>query len=252
MFASVDSGALGIAFAVFAVAVLVAWLIKRFQITDSVGFLVVILLPFAAYGVASGYVAKVTLPGGWAAEFRQTAAAKVQSTDLIAEAQPIDVIAKGSAIDIPQIRDGLTIGHPLAISLQLGRQGYYRPDAIATYLRTSLAFDPDLTVIFLDVQSGAFVASTSGKSVLAAVDMEASADRLVDAVERGNLDDLARLVGLTRSFVTDTTTNTQALQMMQDDGVDALIRLDEGGAPTGVVRRDTIIGKLMLTLAAAG
>lgn len=246
-----DTGALLIAVTVFAIAVLVAWLLKRFQITDSVGFLVVVLLPFAAYGVASGYVAKIALPGGWAIEFRQLAAAKVQPTDLIAEAQTIDVIAKGGAADIPAIRDGLTVGRPLAVSLQLGRTGYYQPAVIAQYLRAFMAYDPDLTVILVDENSGGFVASASGQSVLAAVEGPETGNRLVDAIALGNIDDLAALVLLTRGKVTAETTNTEALQQMQDAGVDALIRVDDAGLPTGVVRRSVILGKLMLTLAAA-
>jgi hypothetical protein len=248
---SFDTGALGISVGVFGLAILVAWVLKRFQITDSVGFLVVVLLPFATYGIVSGYVAKIALPGGWAIEFRQIAAAKVQPTDLIAEAQNIDVIAKGGAGDIPAIRDGLVAGRPLAVSLQLGRRGYYQPEVISQYVRAFMAFDPDLTVIFVDDQGGSFVASASGQSVLAVVDGQETASRFVNAIEFGNIDELAALVLLTTGRVTAETTNTQALQMMQDDGVDALIQVDVAGLPTGVVRRSVIVGKLMLTLAAA-
>ena len=251
MLDTLDTSALFIALAVFVLAVLVAWLLKRYQITDSVGFLVVVVLPFAAYGVASGYIAKIALPGGWALEFRQIAAARVQPTDLVAEAQTIDVIQKGSAGDIPAIRDGLTVGNPLAVSLQLGRQGYYQPTVIAQYVRAFMAYDPDLTVIFVDGQSGGFVASASGQSVLAVVDEMGTGHRLVNAIELGNIDELAGLVLLTKGRVTAATTNTQALQQMQDDGVDALIKVNAAGLPTGVVRRSVILGKLMLTLAGA-
>ena len=59
---------------------------------------------------------------------------------------------------------------------------------------------------------------------------------------------LRRLVVLTANSVGAETTNAEALRLMLQDGVDAMVKT-EGGRPQGIVRRDQIVSHLMLTLA---
>ena len=117
MFASLDYSALVIASAVFVLAVFVAWLLRRFQITDSIGFITVVILPMLAYGVASGYIAKISLPGGWAAEFRQVASAQIRPAPLAEEVEDLQVIEKAGVSAIQSYRDSHVPGQPIAISL---------------------------------------------------------------------------------------------------------------------------------------
>jgi len=247
-----DLAALGFSLAVFAVAVGVAWGLKRFQITDGTGFIILILLPFLAYGVLSGYIAKIGLPGGWALEFRQLAQAKVQPTQAPQIVDDLRVIEKGSLTNIQALRGTLVVGKPIAVSLRLGRQGYYDERVIADYIRAFLTFDPDLTVMFVSDETGAFVASANANSVLAAVEARNFDQGFVRAVEAADLAGLKQLLALTTVFVTEATTNAQALQAMVNDGVDSIIKVDAAGAAVGVVRRDAIISRLMISLAAAG
>ena len=144
---------------VLALALAMAWALRRFQITDSLGFVMIVVLPLAAYGIASGYVAKISVPGGWAAEFRQVAAAQIRPAPLADEVEDLAIIEKGGLSAIQTYRDSVEIGKPIAISLSIGRQGYYSEQAIAEYIRAFLTFDPNLTVIFVENQGGRFVAS---------------------------------------------------------------------------------------------
>lgn len=252
MFAQIDPRALGLAIFVFFLAVSVAWALKRFQITDGVGFITVILLPFIAYGVASGYVAKITVPGGWAAEFRQIAAAKIAPSPLPVEVEDLGIIEKAGIEAIRGYRENLQPGKPLAISLSLGRGGYYSPEAIAAYIRAFLTFDPNLTVLFVDAETGSFVASSNANSVLAAVEVTGGEQPFIAALERGDLDLLRRLIVLTTATVSSSTTNTEALQAMVADGVDSIVKTNEAGVAVGLVRRDDILSRLMITLATPG
>ena len=253
MFGSaVDPVALGLAVGVFVLAVGVAWLLRRYQVTDSVGFIAVIVLPFAAYGVASGYVAKISLPGGWAAEFRQIATAQIRPAPLAEEVEDLSIIEKGGLEALQQYRDSLEVGKPIAISLRLGRLGYYNENAIADYIRVFQPFDPNLTVIFIEGESGRFVASANGNSVLAAVVVQDFNKIFLNALEGSDLLALRRLVVLTTASVSAETTNAEALHLMVQEGVDAIIMVDPAGQATGVVRRDEIISRLMVKLAVGG
>ena len=252
MFGSaVDPVALGLAVGVFVLAVGVAWLLRRYQVTDSVGFIAVIVLPFAAYGVASGYVAKFSV-AGFALELRQIATAQIKPARLAEEVEDLSIIEKGGLAALQQYRDSLEVGKPIAISLRLGRLGYYNENAIADYIRVFQPFDPNLTVIFIEGESGRFVASANGNSVLAAVVVQDFNKIFLNALEGSDLLALRRLVVLTTASVSAETTNAEALHLMVQEGVDAIIMVDPAGQATGVVRRDEIISRLMIKLAAGG
>ena len=252
MFGSaVDPVALGLAVGVFVLAVGVAWLLRRYQVTDSVGFIAVIVLPFAAYGVASGYVAKFSV-AGFALELRQIATAQIKPARLAEEVEDLSIIEKGGLAALQQYRDSLEVGKPIAISLRLGRLGYYNENAIADYIRVFQPFDPNLTVIFIEGESGRFVASANGNSVLAAVVVQDFNKIFLNALEGSDLLALRRLVVLTTASVSAETTNAEALHLMVQEGVDAIIMVDPAGQATGVVRRDEIISRLMVKLAVGG
>ena len=248
-FESMNWPAFGFSVVVLALALAMAWALRRFQITDSLGFVMIVVLPLAAYGIASGYVAKISVPGGWAAEFRQVAAAQIRPAPLADEVEDLAIIEKGGLSAIQTYRDSVEIGKPIAISLSIGRQGYYSEQAIAEYIRAFLTFDPNLTVIFVENEGGRFVASANGNSVLAALQLLDYDRRFVQAIENSDVLALRRLVVLTTNSATDDTTNAEALQMMLADGVDALIKTSADGRAAGLVRRDEIVSRLMVKLA---
>lgn len=245
---AIDTGALVLSLSAFALGCLVAWLLKRFQITDSVGLIVLILLPVATYGVATGFIKKITTPGGWAAEFREVAAAEIRPTLLVDEVDDLAIVEKGGLDRILSQREAIQPGQPIAIVLTLGRQNYYNASAIQEYIRAFLTLDPDLTVIFQE-QSDRFAASANANSVLAALQLDDYAPRFLRAIEESDLLALRRLVVLTTNAVHTETTNAEALQLMLKDGVDSMVKVDERGVAKGIVRRDQIVSHLMVQLA---
>jgi hypothetical protein len=250
MWETIDPTALAIALAVFAVAVAVTWLIKRLAITDGLGLIVLVALPAVAYGVASGYVERISLPGGWAAEFRDIAAARIEPAPLIDAVDDLQIIEKGGIGALRGHIEALRPGQPIAVSLTLRRTNYYSARAIEAYIRAFQAFDPNLTVIFVERDNGRFVASSNGHSVLAAVDAEeGGGSAFVDAIEAGDVLALRRMVVLTTNTVDERTTNAEALRLMLRDGVDTMVKTAPNGRPVGIVRRDVIISRLIVQLA---
>ncbi len=186
---NINLTALFVAIAVFVVAALVAWILKRYSITDSAGFIVLVVLPIATYGIVSGYVSKITLPGGWAAEFREVAAAIIEPTALVEEVQGLEIIDKTGIDAIQNYLAEIDVGKPVAISLVLGRKNYYSDRAIITYIQAFQTFDPNLTVLFVEENTRKFVASTHGTSVLAALqlDFQSGNQRFLGALEDADL-----------------------------------------------------------------
>lgn len=247
MYSQINWPAFGLASMVFVLAVVVAWALRRFSITDSVGFIALILLPLAAYGVASGFVSKISLPGGWAAEFRAAAGSSINPSPIADRVENLSIIEKGGVNEIDDIRRRLEPGKPIAITLDLGRTGYYSPSAIAIYIRSFLTFDPQLTVIFLR-EDRRFAASTNGQSILAALEIAEYGRRFISAVESSDLLALKDQIVLTTGSAVLETSNSAALQLMVNDGVETLVVLDRERKPSGIVRRDGIVSELMLTL----
>ena len=223
MFEQIDVNAAGIAVAVLVVAGLLAWISKRFQLTDGVGLVALIILPLAIYGIASGYITKISGPGGWAAEFREIAKAGASPTSLAAEVEiksdfeELTQIDKAGTSQIEQLRDQIEIGKPVAISLRIGRRRYYNERAIEQYIRAFMAFDPDLTVVFVEQSSGAFFASSSGQSVLLALDLYDYDGGFVKAIEGADIAALRVRIVLTTKSVNEHTTNAEALRQRYGD-----------------------------------
>jgi CBS-domain-containing membrane protein len=190
----------------------------------------------------------LTAPGGWGAKFREVAGERIEPTPLGEEIEDINIIEKSSMEALEQRRETLTPGRALAMTLQLGRRGYYNDRVIGDYTRTLLTFDPNLTVLFVDAD-GRFVASSNGASVMAAMQGGEQGQRLVDAIERADLLEIKRLVGHTTSAAKPGLTNAEALDIMRKDGVESLIAVDDSGRPVGIVRRDDIVARLLVKLA---
>ena len=248
MFTEIDIASLIVAAIVFLLAAGAVWALRRFEIKDSAIIVTLLVLPFAAYGIVSGSIAELTGPGGWGAKFREVAAEDIEPTPLGAGIDDLRIVEKSSLAALDERRASLVPGKPLAMTLQLGRRGYYNEQVIAQYSRTLLTFDTKLTVIFVD-DNKRFVASTDGPRVIAAMDAGEQGAELVRAIEGANLSRIRDLVGLTTNSVKSDTSNAQALDMMARDGVASIVATDATDQPIGVVRRDDIVARLLVKLA---
>ena len=249
MFTEFDIASLAVAVIIFLLAAGAVWALRRFEIKDSAIIVTLLVLPFAAYGIVSGSISELTGPGGWGAKFREVAAQDIDPTPLGGGIDDLRIVEKSSLAALEERRASLVPGKPLAMTLQLGRRGYYNDRAIASYSRTLLTFDSKLTIIFVD-DNNRFVASTDGIRVIAAMDGAEQGPELVQAIENADLSRIRDLVGLTTSSVKADMSNAQALDMMLRDGVASIIATGDGGKPAGIVRRDDIVARLLVKLAA--
>ncbi|WP_172329325.1 CBS domain-containing protein [Mangrovicoccus sp. HB161399] len=226
---------------------------QHYKVTDTLGLLSAILLPLAIYGIATGRIAEISGPGGWGAVFRLEAKspAIARSLQEPTEDEKIFLYGKGSLAQLARFRERLQPGKPVGLSLMLGRGGYLA-DAIETYLRTFIAFDPALTVLFREKDSGKVVAAADGTRLLALLSVDELRQPFMDMLgSQGDGAGLSELLQVTREFAEHSTTNAEALRLMMDTGLESLPKLDANGEPIGIVRRSDITGRLLLRLADA-
>ncbi|MDX0655064.1 hypothetical protein GOD34_30995 [Sinorhizobium medicae] len=240
--------AIAYAIASIPIAILLAMILKRFQIGESTTFIALLLLPLGVWGVASGAISEFSA-GGVALKFREAAKAEVRLVPLTDVVEDFQAIEKGGISAIEGFTRTLTPGKPVALVLNLGRQNYYDPSATLLYLQALSSFDPELTLVVTDTE-GKFLAAADGRAVinfLSAQDGQAQDFR--DALNAPDASKLLELPGFTKEAIAADATNAQALSRVDELARRTLVALDSEGRPKGLVKRDAMVTHLLVQLA---
>ncbi|CCE97866.1 hypothetical protein SFHH103_03374 [Sinorhizobium fredii HH103] len=241
--------AIAIASASVPIAILLALILKRFQIGESTTFIALLLLPLGIWGVASGKLQHFSA-GGVTLEFSEASQAEVKLLPLTDVVEPFQEIQKGGVSAIDGLMRTLTPGKPVALVLKLGQQGYV-PSVVVLYLQALSSFDPELTLVVTD-PNGKFVAAADGRSVinlLTAPNDPQVEGRFRDALSASDASSLLALPGFTSEAIPAEATNAEALRKMDDLSRRTLVALDGDGRPKGLAKRDAIATHLLVQLA---
>lgn len=220
--------AIAYAIASVPIAILLALILKRFQIGESTSFIALLLLPLGVWGVTSGAISEFSA-GGVTLKFREAAEAKVKISPLTDVVEDFQAIEKGGLSAIEGFTRALTPGKPIALVLKLGRPDYYVPSAVVLYLQALSSFDPELTLVVTDAD-GKFMVAADGRAVINFL--------------TGQNDFQAQ-----EQFRAADATNAQALSKMDELARRTLVALDSGGRPKGLAKRDAIVTHLLVQLA---
>lgn len=240
-------GALAWALSFMVVIVVLAFLLKRYDIDLAVTYAIIVIAPLFVYLVLSGDVSEIAGPGGISAKFKADARAPVETS---AEIEALEVVAK-SIMPGPLDRSRqFRPGAPIALTLKLQDPvSNYDWAAIRDYVTALSDIDPDLTVIFVTAD-GIFRASTDGMAIKSVIANDHLGHRLEQAMTSGDVSQLKTLVPVSEKAVERAESNAAALKRMNETGVKSLVAVDQTGRPVGVVRRDRIVAKLVESLAA--
>jgi hypothetical protein len=240
-----------LALGAFAAAFLVAAIIKKATLGDSATFIALLLTPMIVYGVASGKIAEFSAPGGWGAKFRETAQEAVtptaMTTPLSAIAQQFDMIEKGGLSQLQNLGPQLHKDKPIALSFKLGQQSY-NVDAAKKYIEVLLLNDRDMTVLILD-SGGHFVAMTEGRTMLTLLETADQGQKIIGALSGNDKEFFVKFPGFHTNSIKKTDTNATALEKMREQNAHSIVVVDNQGLPTGVVKRDDIVSRLLEKLA---
>jgi hypothetical protein len=164
-------------------------------------------------------------------------------------AEQLDLVAKGGFDTLREFASRLDRRRPNAVSLEVGRSGYYVPEAIETYIRTLQSVGSATYVIFIDYETKKFIGSANSDQVLALIGSPATRDAFMQELEYPGEEPFAALRFLVQEWLTPNDTNAAALDKFLASGAQALVVLDDSGQPSGVVDRDRLMTRLMKTLA---
>jgi len=242
--------AIVLAVVAFGLAFGVAYVINRNKIGDSATYIALLLTPMIVYGVASGKIQEISAPGGWGAKFREAAQATVTPTataftSLSEAVQRFDVIEKGGLSQLQGLGQRLQKDKPLALSFQLG-QSNYDVDTAKKYVEFLLLADREMTVLIVD-QNRHFVAMTEGTTMLTL--LQNQGPQIKDALANGNRDFFVTLPGFHTNSIQASDSNATALEKMRAQNARSIVLVDAQGIPTGVVKRDDIVSRLLEKLA---
>jgi len=114
-----------------------------------VTLIALMIIPLLAYGVVSGDISEFTAPGGWARSSRRG-----QEEDRAGSDHHFHrrwrICRKGDYVHLESVDKKLVPGKPVAMTLQLGRSGYYQTPVITKYIMVLSQHDPDMSVVVID------------------------------------------------------------------------------------------------------
>jgi CBS domain-containing protein len=224
----------------------VVWFARKIAgINDGAVLSVLVIIPALLYVVLRGDLAELRGPGGWGATFRVTKATVnfgAQSLDTLGDPQ---LLAKGSISDLDRRIQTLDRDQPVLMTVTLGE--HYTQTAMTTYLE-KLAHLPRFNLVaFLD-GSGRFIGCASPAGLLSLMQDEELAYSFLEAVKHKNEAQVFRYPGMLKSVIPAETTNSEALEAMSAYGLSALAVVGDDRRVKGVVEREQLMSKLVLSL----
>jgi predicted transcriptional regulator len=70
----------------------------------------------------------------------------------------------------------------------------------------------------------------------------------VNAVNQGQIAQVLRYPGVVKRTISTKSTNAEALREMQEQNIEALVVIDDQQKLRGVVEREQVLGRMMLSL----
>jgi len=199
--------------------------------------------------VLRGDLAELKGPGGLEATFVRTAKTRVTATGGKVEAnEGLTVIAKGSLADLMDRARRIEPNDPVLMTMTLGHQ--YGVGEVMHYLEILSQFPRFRLIAFLKA-SGKFRGCT-GPSELAALMRNGSLGvSFLAAIAGDSEGEVFRYPGILQKVVPSTATNAEALAAMTDHNLGAIAVVDDQHLLRGIVEREQLVSKLVLSLASA-
>ena len=217
-------------------------------VTGEVTLVVLLVLPILIYFGTSGRISEFTA-GGVSAKFAQTTSASAwDGDDHIVSIEPTQEITKGgvSPYHFEQIRSRLEKEQSVTLTLTLG--GSYQPKALLQYLDV-LNTSPDFKFVVFKDRQGQFVAYAPHWLLERILNQDELGYEFVDAINQNEAQKLLLYPGIIKNTITTKATNKDALTEMMNQGLEAILVIDENKQLKGIVEREQVLSRMMLALA---
>jgi hypothetical protein len=208
-----------------------------------------VIVPALLYVMLRGDLAELRGPGGWAATFVRVARTRVSAAgETLSVDNDVQIIEKEALSGLRNRAGRLRDDQPIVMTMTLG-QDYSIAD-VQGYLRTLSQFSRFHLVAFLD-SSGGFIGCSSRAELGGLMQNKALGVAFLDAVRQGDVEQMFSFPGTLRKVVPSSATNAEALSAMTANNLEAIAVVSADRKLRGVVEREQLVSKLVLSLTEA-
>ena len=229
----------------------VVWVVKAvLKIEGDIAYITLIFVPILIYAIYSGKLEEFKGPGGIEAKFAKAANESVSpaSEELSPSVEEMQIVEKEGMSLLEKKKAQLNGVQPIIMIMELGKGDYYRRADVLAYLGLLSQFRNFKFVVFIDKISREFVAYMPSWAVTGLLSKPQLGDEFVDVINQGNKGTLFRYPGVIGETIRMQSTNADALREMTRQNLEALVVIDENRKLKGVVEREQILSRMMLSL----
>jgi CBS domain-containing protein len=212
-------------------------------------YVTLIFIPVLVYVIISGRLIEFKGPGGLEARFSDAVkeSIKPSSETIEPSIEDMQVIAKEGIRGLQRSQSVIDETQPIIMTMTLSKGPFYDWNAVRQYMNFLSQYRNFKFVVFLDIQERfvAYMPSWAFKDLISLPDL---ADEFISVINDGRLKDLYRYPGVVKETISTKSTNIEALNQMTKENLEALVVIDEDRKLKGVIEREQVISKIMLTL----
>lgn len=241
--------AVWIAIGALALGFIVVWLARAvIQSIDGSVLIALIILPLLVYLSASGKLAEFKAPGGIEAKFARAAAESVSpASETVAYDNP-QVVAKEAVRSLIERKaTEIDESKPIVMTMGIGKQDQYNAEDVKQYMSVLSQFRNFKFVLFLD-RDGKFVAYMPSWALKQLLQVPDLAEEFLNSINEGQMAQVLRYPGVVKKTISTESTNAEALREMLEQNIEALVVIDEQRKLRGVVEREQVLSRMMLSL----
>lgn len=244
-----EGTALGIAVASLVLGFMVVWLSRQLiGSVDGSVLIALLLLPLIVYLSVSGRLAEFKAPGGIEAKFAQAAAEFVSpASETVAYDDPQIVAKEGVRNLIQRKTREIDESKPIVMTMTVGSQAGYTSQDVAKYISILSQFRNFKFVLFLDSEDK-FLAYMPSWALNHLLQVEELAGEFLNAINLGQTAQVLRYPGVVNKTISTKSSNAEALREMLAQNIEALVVIDEQRKLCGVVEREQVLSRMMLSL----
>jgi hypothetical protein len=229
------------------------------DLTGDVLAVTLLLLPVVVYLIVSDRIKELRLFGGLEAKFRDTAQSSVEPAWEHVEARPAETqaAAEKGEMDLVMPPHEMDDAKPLILTLRLG--GIYHPQSLLNKVygqhgqtdgQEPLSHHRNFKFVAIldeDERMEAYLPHWRLRQILEDKNL---GKKFVDLLQDRHAASIRQYPGVVTQAITTQDSNAATLQEMLDQNLEALIVVDRERRLHGVVERDQILSKLLLSLVA--
>lgn len=228
----------------------VLWFAKSvISIEGDMVFISLLLIPILVYVIISGKLEELKGPGGLEAKFVKAAAEAISiaSDEVKPSVEEMQVVLKENLSVLEKKRRELNEAQPIVMIMELGKGDYYRREVVLEYLEMLSQFRNFKFVVFVD-NNNRFVAYMPSWALKGLLSKPQLGFEFIREINEGHKQELFRYPGIVRDTIRMQSTNAEALGEMTRQNLEALVVTDENNELKGVVEREQVLSKMMLSL----